>query len=180
IYQYITNLIIETIKEVGHLPWQRSWEKTSFSKGKQAINFESKKPYRGINYFLLNFEVKVKDNKSYLVRRKLENPYFLTFNQIKKHKEKLEKGSKGNRDVYFIEMYHHKEILKSRKLLEFSTYNKKKFIEWILKNKSNLKRFKGMNKEEIEQSSLPIIPILKYYNVFNGSDITGIDWGDFP
>ena len=179
IYQYITNLMINTIKTVGSLPWERSWEKTSFSDGKQALNFESKKGYRGINFFLLNFKVELdKDGQPYLVSRISNNPYFLTFKQIEKYKGNLRKGAKGIRVIYFTQMYGHSEIHENGKL-EYYTYDKKKFIAWILKNQSNLKILKrsGWTVERLAES---YIPILKYYNVFSGEDVTGIDWGELP
>ena len=180
IYQYITDLMINTIKKVGNLPWQRSWKKTAFSDGDQAINFESKKGYRGINFFLLNFEVKTDEKgEKYLAPRNFENPYFLTFNQIEKFKGKLNKGAKGTRVVYFTQMYSHSETQDDGSKLEYFTYNKKKFLAWIIANQDKLKILKrsGWTAERLANS---YIPILKYYNVFSAEDITGIDWGQLP
>ncbi|PZW41633.1 antirestriction protein ArdC [Mesonia algae] len=173
IYQMITDLIINTIKKVGHLPWQREWEKTNLYQGKQAINFESKNPYRGINYFLLNFKVEIKDGEKILTRRNFDVPYFLTFNQIKKNKGELKKGSTGFKVVYFTKLYKVDEKGKNGKELSFGTYNKKKFDAWVDKNINNLNRDADYYKNSY-------LPILKYYNVFNADDITGIDWGELP
>lgn len=181
IYQYITDLMINTIKEVGDLPWQREWDKTALFNGYQATNFESKKGYRGINFMLLNFEVKIINGVHTLVPKNWENPYFLTFNQIEKNKGQLTKGSKGKRVIYFTQLYTHSERNKKNEVIfDYSTYNKKKFAAWAKKNQYRIHVIKsGLRSLEnfIESSYLPI---LKYYNVFNGEDITGIDWGTLP
>lgn len=173
IYQMITDLIINTIKKVGHLPWQREWEKTNLYQGKQAVNFESKNPYRGINYFLLNFKVEEIDGEKILTRRNFDVPYFLTFNQIKKNKGDLKKGSTGFKVVYFTKLHKVDEKGKNGKELSFGTYNKKKFDAWVDKNINNLNRDADYYKNSY-------LPILKYYNVFSADDITGIDWGELP
>ena len=171
IYQMITDLIINTINKVGHLPWQREWEKTNLYQGKQALNFESKKPYRGINYFLLNFKVEEIEGENVLTRRNFDVPYFLTFNQIEKNKGKLKKGSRGFKVVYFTKLYKVDEKGKNGKELSFGTYNKKKFDAWVDKNIDNLNRDADYYKNSY-------LPILKYYNVFSADDITGIKWGE--
>lgn len=176
IYSYITEVIINTIEKVGHLPWQREWEKTSLYNGYQALNYDTKKGYRGINYFMLNFEVKYKDGQPYLTPRNLENPYFLTFASIERHGGKLKKGAKGNRVVYFTKLYVYSEQLKNGKELRFATYDQKKFKAWLTKNYNKLKH----NGWSIERLSNVYIPILKYYNVFNAADITGIDFKKIP
>lgn len=178
IYQYITDLIINTIKKVGHLPWQREWEKTSLFNGWQALNFESKKGYRGINFFLTNFIVEATIDGPVLKPRDLTNPYFLTFNQIEKNGGELKKGSKGVRVVYFTKLYHYEGVGLDGKVLEFGSYNQKKFIAWLKKNRSKIKHIKS--DMDFERLSNSYIPILKYYNVFAGEDINGINWGDLP
>ncbi|MGB5941252.1 MAG: zincin-like metallopeptidase domain-containing protein [Leeuwenhoekiella sp.] len=180
IYQYITDLVLNTIKEVGHLPWQREWEKTSLFNGWQALNFESKKGYRGINFVLTNFKVKITEEGPTLVPRDLTNPYFLTFNQIEKNGGKLKKDSKGVRVVYFTKLYTHTEYNPDtrEKILDYGTYNQKKFIAWLKKNRSKIRRIK--TDKDLMQMANSYIPILKYYNVFAGEDVEGIDWGKLP
>lgn len=124
------------------------------------FNFDSKKPYRGINKMMLtDFGLSA-----------LENPFFFTFKQIQKHKGKLKKGSTGNQVIYFTTLYSYDN---PQKKLKIHTYNVKSFISWINKNLSKL---------EIQKDAIPSfikmfsIPIIKYYNVFNGSDISGIDY----
>lgn len=179
IYEYITKIIIETIEVSGHLPWQRSWNKgMHIWDGVQAVNYDSKKPYRGINYWFTNFKTITKKGKHELVPRDLTNPYFLTFNQIKKHKGKLKKGSKAIRVFYFTKLYSHTEILPNGKKLSINTYDKKKFITWLKKNQNKIKGLKK-NLYTIERLANSYIPILKYYNVYHGADVTGIKWTTF-
>lgn len=179
IYQYITNLMINTIQEVGELPWQKEWESTSIYNGFQAMNWETKKGYRGINYFLLNFQVKIIEGKPTLAPAGFKNPYFLTFKQIEKHGGQLKKGSKGKRVVYFTKLYHYEEEQPDGTVLSFGSYNQKKFLAWIKKHQSQLQILKRKG-WSVERLANTYIPILKYYNVFHADDITGIDWGDLP
>ncbi|OAB79756.1 ArdC family protein [Cochleicola gelatinilyticus] len=174
IYQYITDMMINTIKEVGHLPWQRNWDKTiTLWDGGQAVNFESKKPYRGVNYWMVNFKPEKKGDKWVLVERDLTNPYFLTLNQIKKNKGKIKKGAQATRVVYFTKLYTHTQQNENGNNLTISTYNKAKFLAWIKKYQKQLRALKNMSIERLANS---YIPILKYYNVFHGADVTGIEW----
>lgn len=179
IYEYITKIIIETIEVSGHLPWQRTWDKgVTIWDGKQAVNYDSKKPYRGINYWFTNFKIVLEKGKRKLVPRDLTNPYFLTFNQIKKHKGALKKDSKGIRVFYFTKLYSHTEVLPGGKKLSISTYDKNKYITWLKKNQARIKILKS-KMYTIERLANSYIPILKYYNVFHGADVTGIKWDTF-
>lgn len=176
IYQTITDHIINTIEEKGHLPWQKEWDDTGLYKGRFATNFISKKPYRGINFFLLNFEQKIINDKPVLVQKEFENPYFLTFNQINDLGGKLKKGSKGQMVVYFTRLYKYEQADPE---LEFGTYDRNKFIEWLEEHRDEISIFdQGFSAESIAAQSH--IPILKYYRVFHGKDVEGIDFGELP
>ncbi|MEX1161106.1 MAG: zincin-like metallopeptidase domain-containing protein, partial [Balneolaceae bacterium] len=177
IYQTITDRIINTIKEVGHLPWQKEWKDTGAYGGRSATNFVSKKGYRGINYFLLNFKVKYGKKGPYMVPRELKNPYFLTFNQVNKLNGKIKKDTKGEMVIYFTKLYRYRQLDPVK--LEFTTKDKKKMISWLNENRNDIELFRdGFTAEEIASQSY--IPVLKYYNVFNGEHIEGIDWGQLP
>jgi antirestriction protein ArdC len=71
VYQYITDKIIEEL-ERGCVPWQQPW-KSSADGIRVPTSYLSKKPYRGVNTFLLA-----------LARFKAgyESNYWLTFKQI--------------------------------------------------------------------------------------------------
>jgi antirestriction protein ArdC len=177
IYSYITELIIETIKVSGHLPWQMTWDKEmTIWDGIQAVNYQSKKPYRGINYWFTNFEVKINSNgQRELAPRDLTNPYFLTFNQIESNGGKLKKGAKGVRVFYFTKLYSHTEMLSSGKKLSIGTYNQKWFFQWLTKHKNQIKDL-ASGRYTVAQMASNYLPILKYYNIFHGKDVTGIKW----
>lgn len=83
IYQMVTDLIIQRL-EAGVIPWQMPW-KTS---GAMPRNLISKKAYRGFNFW-------------YLLSFGFENPWFLTFNQIKNLGGSIIKGSKSHQVVFF-------------------------------------------------------------------------------
>ncbi len=171
IYQYITDLMLNTIKEVGHLPWQKEWKESSLANGSEALNWKTKKKYRGINYFLLNFQEAIVDGKIVMVPRKFTNPYFLTFNQIKESGGVLKKGSKGTRIVYFTRLYKYDQ---AEPELSFGTYSFPKMVSWLKKNRSKISLLNSFSAESIAAQNA--IPILKYYNVFSAEDVEGVEW----
>lgn len=159
IYSYITDLIINTIKKVGHLPWQRNW--VGSGGGKSVMNYVSKKEYTGANY-ILNFDIKIDpvDGTAYLVPAKFENPYYLTFNQIVDAGATLKKGAKARRVIYY------NFVLTFKKdSLEFKTADKEKFARFVADN--------NLTEDDLRRY-LAIIPIIKYYNVFKADDCTGL------
>ncbi len=163
IYDMVTDLMINTIKEVGHLPWQQEWKGSG---GFEAKNYVTKKPYSGINFFLLNFDFKKdKNGKKYLVPIEFTQPYYLTFNQIEAAGATLKKGSKGHEVVYYTIIRSFKKDDK-----EITTSDTKKFNDFV---KSN-----GLTKEDLEK--VKKYPILKYYNVFRADDCIGLKFTPTP
>lgn len=150
IYQMITDKMLAMIKEASGKGYITKWKGKKYGKGYLIpFNFDSKKRYRGVNNFLLtNFD------------EPLKNPFFLTFKQIEKHGGKLKKGSKGQPVVYFTNLY---KIVDSEKGIDFGTYNFDKAKQFAKEN-------------NISERDIQTFPILKYYNVFNGNDIDGIDF----
>jgi len=168
IYQYITDLVIKLIESDKELAWRKPWTpKLSTPNGSLATNFSSKKAYRGINRIMLNLIIPMALGKTW------DNPYFLTFKQIKEHKGQLKKGSSGYRVIYFTNLY---SFSSPNEKISIRTYNKSKFIAQLKKSGANI--LKGMSASDVADQSL--IPILKYYNVFNADDIDGIVWGVKP
>jgi len=149
IYQMITDRMMEMVKEASGRNYKKKWKGKVYGQGYLIpFNFKSKKRYRGVNYFLLTgFEP-------------LENPYYLTLKQIDELGGKLKKGSSGEKVVYFTKLY---TLKNKEKDIDFASYNLKKVNAEADKN--NIKR------DEIKY-----IPILKYYNVFNGKNVEGIDF----
>ncbi|MGH2667132.1 ArdC family protein [Flavobacterium sp.] len=158
IYSYITDLIINTIEKVGHLPWQKDWVGSGADGA--AKNYVSKKEYTGAN-FILNFDIKFdKEGKGYLVPIKFIQPYYLTFNQIKETGASLKKDSKARRVIYYTMIFSF-----DNGTLKFKTTDKAKFDEFV---KSH-----GLTKEDLKEH-LTKIPVIKYYNVFRADDCTGL------
>ena len=158
IYSYITDLIINTINKVGHLPWQKEW--TGSGAGGAAKNYVSKKEYTGAN-FILNFDIKFDtDGEPYLVPIKFVQPYYLTFNQIREAKASLNKGSKAHRVIYYTMIFDY-----DGKTAKIKTTDKTKFDGFV---KSN-----NLTKQDLKDN-LSKIPVLKYYNVFRADDCTGL------
>lgn len=168
IYQLITDTILKLIDSGKELPWRKPWDSIE-DYGLAAANFVSKKPYRGINALLLNFIWPETNGKEWDI------PYFLTFKQVEKLGGKIKKDSEGYKVVYFTMLYKYEQDNEDGKL-EFGTYNVEKFIEWLTKNAKKITPLKnGLDAlNSVVWNSE--IPILKYYNVFNADDITGIDF----
>lgn len=158
IYSYITDLIINTIDKVGHLPWQKEWI-GSGSNG-AAKNYVSKKEYTGAN-FLLNFDIKFdKEGNPYLVPINFIQPYYLTFNQIKEAKATLKEGSKARRVIYYTIIFNY-----DSENLKIKTTDREKFNEFV--------RINGLTKEDLKENLFKI-PVIKYYNVYRADHCEGL------
>jgi antirestriction protein ArdC len=84
VYEVITNRIIASLDQ-GVIPWRTPWT-TSAPK-----NLISKKPYRGVNIFLLNAS-------------RFSSPWWLTYNQCTQKKGQVKKGEHGT-PVIFWKMF---------------------------------------------------------------------------
>jgi antirestriction protein ArdC len=87
IYQAVTDRIIEGLKK-GVIVWRKTWKQT----GGFPVNYASKKHYHGINVLILWFHME---------KHGFTQPYYLTFNQIKKLKGSVKKGSQSEIVVYW-------------------------------------------------------------------------------
>lgn len=166
IYQMITDKMIKLVELATGKGVEKPWDASLQSEFDEPgylipFNFDTKKQYRGVNVALLTD----------FGTTNLKNPFFLTFKQIEKHKGKLNAGSKGYKVVYFTTLYTYEQ---DEPKLDFGTYDKKRFIDWVNKNKYKINVLKDVDFDDfISQCT---IPILKYYNVFNGVDVSGIDF----
>ena len=79
--EIVTNKILEELKK-GVIPWQKPWLVAGHNK-----NLISKKPYRGINVFLLGYG--------------RQSPWWVTFKQAKNLGGSVKKGEKGEVVVYY-------------------------------------------------------------------------------
>ena len=158
IYDYITDVMINTIKEVGHLPWQQEW--VGSGSGQEAKNFVSKKPYTGINFFLLNFKIVRIGEVDIIEPIEFKEPFYLTFNQIKDKKAKLKKESKGYKVIYYTIIFNYKS-----ENLSFKTSDRSKFTAFAKLN--------NLTKEDFKKHLIKI-PLVKYYVVFRADDCEGL------
>ncbi|MFE3847141.1 zincin-like metallopeptidase domain-containing protein [Flavobacterium sp. LB3P45] len=144
IYDMVTQRMIDLIKEANKGDYKRAWKEEGYL---IPYNFVSKKAYRGVNVIMLT-----------PIFGLLDNPYFLTFNQIQEKGGKLRKGAKGHKVIYY-----------STFSKEYSDAEIEKLNTVIVDNK-------------LEKGDEKTMYFLKYYNVFNGSDIEGInfDLDNFP
>ena len=151
IYKMITDKIIKMLKSTKASDYKKTWEDDAFF---IPLNFDSKKPYRGVNRMLLQERIGLTEA--------FANPYFLTFKQIKKHKGTLKKGAKGYEVVYYSIRYVVPADKNSGRKA-YSSTNAHKVIDFI-------------DKHKLPESIVTRIPMIRYYNVYNGEDITGIDF----
>lgn len=82
VYEIVTERILKMLDE-GVAPWHRPWKSAG-----GALNVNSKRPYRGINAFLLAFAP-------------YESPYWATFNGWKKLGGQVRKGEKSTLVVFW-------------------------------------------------------------------------------
>jgi len=82
VFEQVTARIMEML-ETGTVPWKKPWSSTG-----GARNLVSKKPYRGINQFLLNCSP-------------YSSPYWLTFNQARQKGGSVNKGEKSTAVVFW-------------------------------------------------------------------------------
>jgi antirestriction protein ArdC len=81
VYEIITSRIVEEL-ETGQVPWRKPWRTLP------PANLVSKKPYRGINVFLLALQG-------------YGSQYWLTFNQAKQLGGNVRKGEHGTKIVFW-------------------------------------------------------------------------------
>lgn len=82
VYEIVTNRIMELLEQ-GQIPWKKPWASTG-----GARNLVSKKPYRGINQFLLNCSP-------------YGSPYWLTYRQATDKGGQIRKGEKSTLVVFW-------------------------------------------------------------------------------
>lgn len=136
VYEIITNRIIEDIQKDNLLPWQRPWKHCADGIG--PMNLISRKPYRGINAFLLGAS-------SYV------SPYWLTFNQAKSKGGTVRKGERSTPVVFW----------KTGERENRTTGKKEK--SFILRYYSvfNVAQCDGITAPIVDTSEAPIVPTLE-------------------
>lgn len=151
IYKMITDKIVSMLKSTKASDYKKTWKDDAFF---IPLNFDSKKPYRGVNRMLLQERIGLTEA--------FANPYFLTFKQIKKHKGTLKKGAKGYEVVYYSIRYVVPADKNSGRKA-YSSTNAQKVLDFL-------------HKYNLPESEVTRIPMIRYYNVYNGADIENIDF----
>jgi antirestriction protein ArdC len=85
IYQIVTDRILKQIEETGKLVWQKPWYATH---GNLPMNGKTKRPYEGVNMFLLQFN-------------SFTSPYWLSFKQVEEMGGNIKKGEKSTQVVFW-------------------------------------------------------------------------------
>jgi len=85
IYQLVTDRILALLEQ-GVVPWKKPWKTTAGAVA--PSNFVSRKPYRGVNIFLL-------------VAQGFGSPYWLTFRQAQERGGHVRRGERGTPIVFW-------------------------------------------------------------------------------
>ena len=106
VYQIITDLIIEKLEQ-GVIPWKQPWNDYG-----PAVNYMSKKPYRGINQLILT--------------GLHSKPFYLTFKQATSLGGSVKKGSKSIPVTYWNFVYRDKESKRKLTIEEVTSIERSK------------------------------------------------------
>lgn len=86
LYEVVTEKILNDIEQSGKLSWVKPWKCNNG--GCYPMNGKSKKPYNGINFFLLQMYG-------------FNSPYWLTYKQVTEMGGNVKKGEKGAMVVFW-------------------------------------------------------------------------------
>lgn len=139
IYQEVTGKMIEALEQ-GIVPWRRPW--TALDQIHK--NFKSKKPYRGINIFILDVTAAIEGYKQ---------PWWLTFKQAKSLGGNVREGERSTL-VTFWKVSEYKD---DKDLDENGDPRKKKAILLRYYNVFNVEQCEGIELPELnERETNPI------------------------
>jgi antirestriction protein ArdC len=155
IQQKVMDKIIAKI-EAGKFTWKKPW-----SNGILPMNYQSKKPYQGIN-FLFTFAAD------------FESPFYLTYNQVKELKGYVRKDSEGTPIIFYkqlektniVEGKEKKEFIPILK--SFTVFNENQ-IEGVPFKKPELNELKSSKDLEAALSALQNKPQIKHTLVEKGA-----------
>jgi antirestriction protein ArdC len=150
IQEEVTDLIINALED-GVVPWRRPWRVL----GGVHRNWKTKKPYRGINQFLLDITAQSHGYKS---------PYWMTYKQANEESYKQYRQRHGLKDAPETEAAYKAsdEYRGVRKGEESSLV-----VFW------KIQRFEKRD-EENDEDKIITVPLLRHYRVFN-SEQTDLD-----
>jgi len=153
VYKIINEHILKAIKKHGDAPWRKGWA------GGAAMNYVSKKAYRGVNAVLMNY-VYPRFVKNY------KYPYWITFKQANDLGARVKKGESGFQVLFYSWLY---SYFNKEKNLEFRTTDRAKFKRWLIKN-NVVKYAKVDTFADLHAFAMP-----KYYTVFNVAQLEDIE-----
>jgi len=105
VYQIVTDRVIELL-EAGKVPWHKPWAGTE---AQAPRNLVSKKPYRGINVWLLG-------------AAGYSSPYWASFKQIKERGGSVRKGEKSSIAVFWKRVVVVDKETDEKKVIPFLRY----------------------------------------------------------
>jgi len=144
IYEIINNRIISLLEE-GEIPWRKPWVSG------EPVNFITKKPYRGINPFIL-------------ISSGFSCPYWVSFRQAKGKGGSIKKGEKGFPVVFWkwIEIEDPDSGKKRVPFLRYYTVFNLEQTEGIEIPKSQTRDFHPIEKAEKVISEMPSAPVIEH------------------
>jgi antirestriction protein ArdC len=151
IHQMVTERIIDKLQDAINAakngnavlaPWHCPWFQTGI-----PMNLVSKRPYRGMNVFILSM-------------MGYASPYFLSFNQAKKLGGKIKKGEKGIPVVFWKWV----EVSKDKDGNELKTAKKIPFLRYYTV-------FNISQTEGVDEKKIPIIPVREFNPIKEGDRI---------
>lgn len=135
VYEIITQRIVDSLEQ-GVVPWRTPW------RSQAPQNFLTKKPYRGVNVFLLN-------------TMRHTSPYWLTYRQAKAKGGSVRKGEHGT-PIVFWKVYNPEDEKLRRFVLRYYTV-------------FNLSQVDGIEVPPIDSSdSIPFEPIEECERIMQG------------
>lgn len=137
VYSTVTNRIMELLEQ-GDIPWRKPWKASG-----GARSLISKRPYRGINQFLLNCSP-------------YGSPYWLTYKQALDKGGQVRKGEKST-VVVFWKWVDRKEADDQADDAETSIYGKVPLLRYY--NVFNLEQVDGIEAPKEEKPCNPFHPI---------------------
>ena len=147
LYEVITQKIIDCL-ESGVVPWQKPWR----SSGGMPSNLITKRPYNGINFWLL-------------LSLKYTSPFYMTFEQVRSLNANVRKGEKSTMVVFW-------KILESED--KTGEIKKTPFLRYY--NVFNLTQTEG-----IDPAKVPVTDAFDHdFNPIGAADAIIHNWTDCP
>ena len=147
LYEVVTQKIIDRL-EAGVVPWQKPWKNS----GGMPSNLITKRPYNGINFWLL-------------LSLNYTSPFYLTFEQVKSLNGNVRKGEKSTMVVFW-------KILESED--KSGEIKKTPFLRYY--NVFNLTQTEGIDPTKIPDTE----PFEHDFNPIGAADAIIHKWSDCP